>query len=129
MTGVLEVDAAQLAHDILASALTGTRIVGETPANLQDVLPVVQVLRVGGPDDGVILDMPTIAVHAFAATQQAANALCAQAGTAFRDARGQVVNGAVATKVRKLGGPNWAPYTNQAVKHAVSLYQLRVKVA
>lgn len=129
MTGVLEVDVIQVVHDGLVTRMPGVRVLTRTGTDLADVLPTLQVLRTGGPDDGYVLDIPTLALHGFAATDQAANALLYQTGTALRAMDGVVIDGAVITRVVKIGGPSWAPYTNLAVRHAVSLYQLYIKAA
>jgi len=123
----LEVDETLLAVDVLTAALTPVRVSTELPANLEAVVPLVRVFRIGGPDDGYVLDYPTMAVHAFATSQAAADALCRQAGTAFRNARGVITAGGVITRVRKLSGPSWAQVDNQQLRHAVSLFQLRIK--
>lgn len=127
MTAVLEPDVQKIAYDVLSAALTA-RIVGDTPANLADVLPVLRVFRIGGPGDTYgVFDDATIAMHGFATDQQGANLLCRQAMQALFNARGNTyANGAV-MRVRKLSGPTWAPYDNQGVRHAVTLVQLTVK--
>lgn len=108
------------------------RIVTELPNKLTDVLPVIQVFRIGGPNDGVVLDSPTITLHGFAATQQQANRLLHVAYTTLRLALGRVITvdggDAVLARVRVLGGPSWAPYENTALRHAVSTVQARIKI-
>lgn len=127
MTLPLEVDATSLCRTLLAAAMPSARVVTVLPSTL--VPPVVQVFRIGGPDDGVMLDLPTIAVHAYTADEAQANQLCYQAGTVLRNARGAVVGGAVITRVRKLSGPYRAETSDQNLRHAVSLFQVYVKTA
>lgn len=129
MTNVLEVDVVQVLHDWLTTQLDGVRVVSTTPADLAQQVPLLRVLRIGGPDDGVILDSPTVAIHAFTTSAPTANALLYQVNTALRAARGVIISGAVITQVRKLGGPSWAPTAEQKLAHSVSTYQIRIKVA
>jgi len=129
MPNVLEADVTTVLQSWLTGNLAGVRVGTETPANLADVLPFLQHFRIGGGDDGYALDAPTVALHAFAASSPAANTLLYQAGTALRAMRGVVIAGAVVTRVAKIGGPSWAPYTNPAIRHSVSLYQIRIKTA
>jgi hypothetical protein len=130
MSAVLEVDVTAVLQSWFATDLEGVRVGTETPADPNGTLawlPFLQHFRIGGPDDGYVLDIPTIALHGFDRTAAGANGLLLRAGTSLRDMRGVRINNAVVTRVRKLGGPSWAASTNPAVKHAVSLYQLRVK--
>lgn len=128
MTAALEVDCTQVTVEILAAAGIA-RVCTELPNNLAGALPVLQVFRTGGPDDSYALDIATMTVHAYAGSQQAANVLLGAARTVIREAVGVVVSGAVLTRARKLGGPSWASYENTAVRHAVSIFQLRFKAA
>jgi hypothetical protein len=128
VTAALEVDAVAFVIGVLTDAGVAQRVATDVPADLTAGLPMVRVLRMGGPDDGVIVDEPTMVLHAFAASDQAANTVLYQAGSALRAARGVVRGGAVLVWCRKLGGPFWAGYDNPAVRHAVSNYQLRIKI-
>ena len=128
MTALIEPDAQLIAYEVLHAALSA-KVVGETPSDMGAAdLPVVRTFRIGGPGDTYgVFDSPTVAVHAFAATQQQANDLCRQAMQAFMNARGDTYANGVILRVRKLSGPSWAPYDNQDVRHAVTLLQLVVQ--
>lgn len=136
MTSALEVDTAQFLLEVLAPAGIA-RVVTELPGKLVDALPVLQIVRAGGLDDGVILDAPTFVLHAFADAapngQKAAAAVLMRAHSALRAACGVVVtvdgSPAVMTRVRVLSGPSPAPYENPGVRHVVSTVQPRIKVA
>lgn len=113
----------------LTSALTPVRVGSVTPADPTGALtwiPFVRVLRIGGPDDGFILDEPTMAFHAFAGSQQAANDLALRTRAAVYAMRGQSRDGAVLTIARTLSGPAWAPVENQNLAHTVLLMQARI---
>lgn len=110
----------------LDAALTA-RVGSETPGDLQAEVPFVRVVRIGGPDDGVILDEPTFGLHCFATDQAGANALGYQVIRAVYDMRGNPSNGAVMTAARKLSGPSWANVEDQNLAHAVVLMQTRIK--
>lgn len=125
----LEIDETQVVVDILTTGLTPARVVTELPADLETQVPLVRVFRIGGADDGYVLDQPLFAVHAFAKSQADSDALCRQAGTMLRAARGVVTDGGVITRVRKTGGPTWAAVDNQQLRHSVSLYRVYVKAA
>lgn len=134
MTNALHVDVTQFVLEVLGPANLA-RCGTELPNKLEAALPVIQVIRTGGPNDGVVLDIPTIVLHAYAATsaggQKAANTLLYQAFGVLQAARGQLVMvdeaPAVMTALRLLGGPFVAAYENQNVRHAVSTIQPRIK--
>lgn len=126
----LEVDCTKFTVQVLAAASIA-RIVTELPNTLETALPVIQVFRIGGPSDGYVLDIPTMTLHAYAGTQEAANRLLHTAWTVLHTAVGQVValdgGRAVMTRLRNLGGPTWAAYDNTNVRHAVLTVQPRIK--
>lgn len=128
----LQVDATQVVVDVLAAALDArvlTNLPADNPAgSFMAGLPYVRPIRIGGPDDGHVLDSATFTIHTFATTDQEANALSYQAVAALRAATA-VVDGAVITQVNKLGGPSWAGTDNQALHHAATNVQIRIKIA
>lgn len=128
MTNVLEVDVTTLLITILNAAPDGIRTVSELPDKVENDSPVRQVIRVGGGNDGVILDSATFAIHAFAADAVDADAALYSAWTALRAARGVVTDGAVLTQVQTLSGPSWAPTENTALRHSVTTGIARIKV-
>lgn len=138
MTAALEVDCTGFVVAALFEAVTEptsgdvARIVTELPNTLENSLPVVQVYRIGGPNDGRVLDMPTMTVHGFAASRQKAERLLYAAQAALRAKIGTVVTldggNAVMTHLRVLGGPSWAAYANTNVRHSVLTIQPRIKI-
>lgn len=131
---LLEVDATQFMLELLAPARLA-RVVTELPGDLAAAMPVLQVVRAGGPNDRYVIDQPTFALHAYCATSpngvKAANVLLYKAFTTLVAATGQVVtvDGGRATLVRvdSIGGPSPAPYENPNVRHAVSTIQARIR--
>lgn len=128
MTAPLEVDATGWVIRVLNAAGVA-RAGNRTPDNLQDVMPFIRVTRVGGPDDGHMMDLPTMVLHAFAYPQEAANGVLYRAGTVLRAQIGVAQSGAVLSWLRKMSGPQEAEYENPAVRHAVSTYQLHIKTS
>lgn len=136
MTAFLQIDTTQLMLELLAP--TGlARVVTELPDKLVDALPVLQVVRAGGPNDRIAIDFPTFSLHAYAPASpngaKAAAALLYKAFAALVTATGQVVtvdgNRAVLVRIDSIGGPSPAPYENTGVRHAVSTVQARIKAA
>jgi hypothetical protein len=115
---------------ILVAWLTthlGVRCVTDVPANLFEVLPVVQLARVSGRDIYPTLDQPRIDVDCYAANRGAANTLAEQVRTALRfTIRGQVLDGAVVGVVQTILGPAWRPYDNTNVKRVGATYAVTV---
>lgn len=110
----------------LDTALTA-RVVSETPANLETVVPVVRVVQAGGGDDGYAIDEPTLVFHCFAADHFGSRELAYSVAAALRSLRGVPLDGAVLTRVRKITGPIWADYGNIAVRRSVLTVQLLIK--
>lgn len=130
-----------LAVDVTALLLTGLRTqlgIGvrfgtETPKDLETAGPIVQVVRAGGGDDGIILDTATIVLDCFAAKSATEPAsvvsreLAYSVVAAMYALRGQVINGGVITRVQKIGGPVPLPYDNVAVRRQALTFQVAVK--
>jgi hypothetical protein len=113
----------------LATALSPVRVGSRTPADPDGTLtwvPFVRVVRIGGPDDGITLDAPTMAFHTFATGQQSANDLGLRVRAAVYAMRGPARDGAVLAHARTLSGPSWASTENQNLAHAVLLMQARI---
>jgi hypothetical protein len=129
---VLEVDCTQFVIEVLAAA-NFARICTELPAKAENVLPIVQVVQAGGSNDGVILDRPQFALHGYAETGKAADAVLRQAFTVLRLAVGRVIEvdgqRAVMAGITHHGGPTVAAAENPKLRHRVALVQARIKVA
>ena len=89
MAGYASVNLALIAY---LKGATGTRCVTDLPANLADVLPVIQVERFGGGDDTLTLDNANVDVDVYAADRATAEALADQVRLLMRaDLPGTVV--------------------------------------
>jgi hypothetical protein len=97
----------------LRTQLAGPRVVTDIPGNLEDVLPVVQVTRVGGGRVDRFLPRPRIDVDCYAATREAAADLANQVEHLFATAlRGAAVAGGVFGQVDVEAGASWRPDPN-----------------
>jgi hypothetical protein len=103
-------DVERLLVTYLGAAL-GVRVVTDLPANLQQILPLVQVGRVGGADDVVTIDHARVDVDVVATGRGAAVELAERCRDALRmSLPGQVVDGVTVSRVRTGKGPAWRPY-------------------
>lgn len=125
----LQVDVTAMSQAILRDSLVGVRVVTELPANLVDVLPCIRVVRVGGGDDGIVLDQAMMAYHCYWDSDVAARNLAYSINSALRNALGAVVNNAALTKYRKVSGPAWAGYENTLIRQYVVMHYQWVKAA
>lgn len=134
MTAPLMVDAEAVIRAWVEQQ-TGVPAVTETPGSLGDHMPLFQVVRIGGGDDAVTLDLATISLHAYATgatgsdARSAARTLAYQGRVALYAARGVVFDGAVVTRVRTIGGPAWTPYDNTTLRRFTGTYQVAIKPA
>lgn len=116
----VEVEIVAWMHDDLS-----VRVLTELPENLADVLPVVQVQRVGGDDDGLRLDRALVDVDVYGPTRAAASALARQAreGLVVR-LRGVKTTAAVFGRVSTVSAPAWRPYENPALRRSGATYEI-----
>ena len=117
-------DVERLLVTYLGDALA-VRVVTDLPANLQQVLPLVQVARIGGADD-VVLDAARVDVDVFATGRGAAVELAERCRGALRfGLAGQVVDGVTVYRVRTGEGPAWRPYEDTAgVRRFGAVYEI-----
>jgi hypothetical protein len=121
------VSAESLVRGWLAEQFTPTRVVTELPANLGDVVPVIQVTRFGGSDDVIVLDNAHIDVDTFAATRDDARTLAEQVRTALRlHLPGVTTGGGVVTSVTTMSAPRWVPYDNTNLRRFVASYRITI---
>lgn len=117
----------------LAEAVSA-RAVTETPAELADVVPVVQIVRIGGPSDDDIptFEMPTVSIDSYGAGRAAASQLAAAVDNAIRVALPNTlhtVGGAstVVTKTQTITGPSWRPYDDITIRRFGATYRLHLR--
>ena len=112
----------------LEQEFTDARICTETPANLDDALPCIQVTRIGGGDEEVsTFDNPRMDFDCYAATRSAARDLAYAVRASIRnDLPGETIGGAFASRVSSSTGPSWAPHTNTNLRRFVYSAQIRL---
>jgi hypothetical protein len=97
----------------------------ELDNNLLGELPVVQVTRVGGDDDGLRLDRALIDVDAYAATRAAAAAMSGLVrGYLLDELRGSATDTAVIGRIRTVSAPSWRPYENTGLRRNGATYEV-----
>jgi hypothetical protein len=120
--GSVDVEAELVAW--LTAGLTA-RVLTDLPADLGGVLPVVQIERVGGDDDGIRLDRAFVDVDAYASTRQAASELLSQTRSLLLGGlRGTVTDAAVFTAARTITAPARRPYENPSVRRFGATFEI-----
>ncbi|MER5501378.1 hypothetical protein ABT096_29815 [Streptomyces sp. NPDC002561] len=108
-------------------ARLGVFAAAETPADLEDALPMIRVERIGGSDDRFSLH-PRIAVDVFAATADGARTLSEQIREALVFLNGPV-GVAVVRSVRCDVGPTRQPWGNEAIHRRGATYTVSLRSA
>lgn len=104
--------------------LTGTT---ELDNDLLADLPIVQVARVGGTDDGFRLDRALVDVDVYASTQDAAATLAEEIrGGLLRRLRGTTTGTAVVGRVTTVSAPSRRPYENLSLRRYGGTYEIYV---
>ncbi|MDX3549508.1 hypothetical protein PV724_44340 [Streptomyces europaeiscabiei] len=108
-----------------STAELDVRVVTDLPANLVDVLPVVQFQRIGGDDDTIRLDRAFVEVNVYAETRQAASQLMARTRSLLlTQLRGTTTSAAVFTSSRTISAPAWRPYENPALRRFGASFEI-----
>lgn len=114
----------------LEDNVAGVRASTETPSDLDDRLPWLQVIRLGGPYDGFRRDQPTVDISAFAATGPAASDLALQVQEALHTQLwGATTGGAVFSRVETRTGPHKVPYDNPGMRRYEATYAFVIRPA
>lgn len=101
------------------------RTLTDLPANLGDALPVVQIRRAGGGDDGIRLDRAFVDIDVYAASRQAASTLMSQTRSLLlTELRGTVTTAAVFTSARTISAPTWRPYENPGLRRFGATFEI-----
>lgn len=104
------------------------RVVTELPAGLAAKLPVVQVVRFGGPDELPTIDLPNVDVDCYAATRGASEDLAEAVRDLLRfTLPGKTVDGATVTRVQTISGPAWRPWDDTTMRRHGASYQLTIR--
>ena len=99
----------------------------ETPADLEDSLPMIRVER-GGGSDGRFSLHPRVYVDVFAATADEARDLAGRVRDALVMLRG-TVPGAVIREVECTSGPSRQPWANEAIHRRGATYTVSLRPA
>lgn len=109
----------------LGSLLAGALVTTELDNDLLQNLPVVQVQRVGGDDDGFRLDRPLVDVDVYAASRLEAAALSEQIRTyILRVLRGSVTAGAAIGRTGTVSAPTPRPYEDTGLRRSGATYEI-----
>lgn len=88
-------------------------------------LPIVQVTRVGGGDDGFRLDRALVDIDVYAATQAGAATLMEDVrGALLGTLRGSTLPGAVVGLVRTVSAPARRPYENTGLRRYGATFEI-----
>ncbi|WP_370421955.1 hypothetical protein AB8O64_27605 [Streptomyces sp. QH1-20] len=106
----------------------GVRVCTDTPADLDAVVPLVRLRRVGGSDDGFRLDLAVMDIEAFAATRAEATDLAARIRDALlTDLPGSAPTvAAVFTAASTISAPSWRPWENPGLTRMGATYAVRL---
>ncbi len=129
MTSALPyVDVERLLVQWLGSELT-CRVLTDLPANLVQVVPLLQIQRIGGADLRPGLDFCDLDVDAYGPDRGSAVALAERARHALRfRLPGTQIDGAVFTSVQTSEAPNFRPYDNTALRRFGATYRLVIHI-
>lgn len=118
---MIDVEAVLIAW--LEANVEDVRASTETPPDLDERLPWLQVARIGGPYDGFRRDRPTVDITTFALTGPAAADLALQVQHLLHaQLWGAVTGGAVFSRVQTDVGPHWVPYDNPNMRRYEATY-------
>ncbi|HEY9369737.1 hypothetical protein [Streptomyces sp.] len=125
---MIDIEATLIAF--LEANLEDVRASTETPSDLDDRLPWLQVVRIGGPYDGYRRDQPVVDIAAFAETGTAASGLARDVQLLLHNQLwGAVAGGAVFSEVETRVGPHQVPYDNPGLRRYEATYRLVVHPA
>jgi hypothetical protein len=106
------------------SAHLSVRTLTDTPTNLAQILPVIQITRFGGADRYPGIDTAQVDIDAYASTRTAAAQLAEDVRYAVRFVlAGQRVGDLTVADVETINGPAWRPYDNSSLRRFGATYQ------
>ena len=115
----------------LPAQIDGVRFLTDLPSAIATQVPVVQVVRVGGPsdDNDPTFHTATVSVDCFAVDRMAATLLAQQVDTALHRLPGVTTGGATVTKVQTVSGASWRPFDDTTIRRFGASYALHVKAS
>lgn len=129
------ISAEPVVRDALAALFDGSRegmfkgrVVTETPADLNEVLPAVQVETTNTTEAVLTLEVAQIMVSTFDVDRVRARDGAMQVHTAMTMLLpGTAVDSAFIAEVKVLQRPKHAPYGNTSIRRFMALYQVAVR--
>ncbi|MFE5332952.1 hypothetical protein ACFRCG_41870 [Embleya sp. NPDC056575] len=116
------VDVELLLTGWLGTQLDPIRVLTNTPADLERILPVVQVQRIGGPTLR-FRDGPLVDVYTYAADRVSSQALAIRVqDLMLHYLPGVTASGGRVQRVECTVGPQWLPYDDPAVSRTQATY-------
>lgn len=120
----------------LAEQLPEAWVTTDLPEDLEQVLPVLQVVRIGGSKQqypwshgGPLHDNATCDLDAYGRTREHAADLMLRACTLLPLLRNNTSQGGVVTEVIENVGPSWRPDYNPRVRRFGATYQFTIRPA
>jgi hypothetical protein len=110
----------------LEDTIEDVRASTKTPHDLDDQLPWLQVVRIGGPYDGYRRDQPTLDIAAYGTGTAASDLALHVQELLHEQLRGSTTGGAVISRVETRVGPHWVPYDNPNLQRYEATYALVV---
>jgi hypothetical protein len=105
------------------STNVGVRVLTDTPTNLAQILPVVQVTKFGGTDQVPGIDVANVDIDVYASTRDQAAGLAERVRYQLRMVLpGQQVAGITVSRVETIIGPSWRPYDNTSLRRFGASY-------
>jgi hypothetical protein len=108
------------------------RVVTELPADLGAV-PTIQVTRIGGSDDVIVMDAANLDVDTFdvahdgLSARENARTLAGQVRSALRlHLPGYAAGGVAVQSVTTISAPRWVPYDNTTLRRFVATYRITI---
>lgn len=121
-------DALALLFDGSRQGMFKGRVLTETPANLSEVLPTVQIVTTNSSETVLTLEVAQIEVSTFGPDRATARGDAMQVHTAMTMLLpGMTVDGAFIAEVKVLQRPKYAPYGNTSIRRFMALYQVAVR--
>ena len=106
-------DIEKVLGSVLEDLVGGSTHIGNTtPVNLQESLPYIRVMRIGGVDD-LVTDVATVAIDAFAAVRDDALSLAGSIQQRLISGP-NVVAGVTVDETRSVVGPHEVPWSAAA---------------
>lgn len=97
----------------LTGQFAGKRVLTETPENLTDVLPCIQVTAIGGSGDQYQFDTARVDIDVYHSTRGAARSLANEVrASLLQTLPGQMVDGTFVLRVDEFMRPTWTPHDN-----------------